>query len=333
MNIALNGFGRIGRTLLRCLLDAPTPLVPTVINCGPSDPERLAHLFVYDTTMGRYHQPVSYQDGCLHIGEHRILLIQELTPAACNWKKHAIDWVIEASGQFTSRDKAQQHRVAGAKRVLITAPGTDVDRTIIYGLNHDQFNPASDKIISLGSCTTNCLAPIVQVLQEACGIRSGMVTSIHAYTSDQRLLDNDHKDLRRARAAAQNIIPTKTGAGKAITQLFPELEGRLHAVAMRVPTPNVSLIDFSFIIKRPITKEVLNKAFIISSDNALSDILACESAPLVSSDFCKNRASAIIDLQLTAVTGNLAKICAWYDNEFAYCCRVVDFLLHKITIT
>ena len=215
------------------------------------------------------------------------------------------------------------------KKVLICAPGTNVDRTIVYGISHNTFDPQNDSIVSLASCTTNCLAPVVEILQQTCGIASAMMTTVHAYTSDQRLLDNDHKDLRRARAAAQNIIPTQTGASRALTKLYPELTGKVHGVAVRVPTHNVSLVDLSFMMERPVGRTQLNQAFEQASQSSLRGILAFTNEPLVSSDYLHHSASSIIDGLLTYTTDHMGKVCAWYDNEFGYCQRIIDFLLHN----
>ena len=332
LNIAINGFGRIGRTLVRSLLtrtDSSPKLNIVAINCGPDDPARLAHLLAYDTTMGPWQEKVSYQNGVLHCGSTRIQLLSELNPAQCDWGTYQIDWVLEASGRFTSKQAASAHITAGARKVLICAPGNDVDRTIVFGINHETFDPTTDTIISLASCTTNCLAPIIEVLRSSCGIVEGMMTSVHAYTSDQRLLDNDHKDLRRARAAAQNIIPTKTGASKAITALYPELKDKIHGIALRVPTHNVSLVDFSFTMKHPARAAEINAALKQASVGSLQGVLAYTELPLVSNDFMQHSASSIADGLLTATTGSTAKVCAWYDNEFGYCQRIIDFLLHN----
>jgi len=330
--IAINGFGRIGRTLLRSILKdsyARKTLLVGAINGGPNNPKHLAHLFAYDSVMGPYPGYVSYRDGTLFIDELRIPLLSISNPALCPWHELNIGWVIESSGQFTHRTSAATHCNAGAQKVLISAPGKEVDRTIIQGLTHERYNPKQDTIISLGSCTTNCFAPLIEVLDAFCGIEAGTMTTVHAYTGDQVLLDHDHTDLRRARAAALNIIPTKTGASQAIMELYPHLKGKLSARSLRVPTPNVSLVDFSFIMKKKRNSEEINEALTHASSHMLSSILAVTNKPLVSSDFLGNPASCIVDLQLTTTTASLATVFGWYDNEYGYCQRIKEFLLHN----
>ncbi|MGD1997735.1 MAG: glyceraldehyde 3-phosphate dehydrogenase NAD-binding domain-containing protein [Candidatus Dependentiae bacterium] len=330
--IAINGFGRIGRTVLRRLLSQQnSPLRVAAINVGPADPAHCAHLFKYDSTMGIWPTDVTYADDILHIGEHQIAIVRETEPSSCNWRAHSIDWIIEASGRFTERAAAAAHLTAGARKVVICAPGKNVDRVIIQGLTDTNYQPKSDHIISLASCTTNCAAPLISVLESCAPIQSGMITSVHAYTNDQRLLDSDHKDLRRARSAATNMIPTKTGAANALTDIFPHLAGKLHALAIRVPTPNVSFIDCSFVLEKEITITAFHEALAKAAEGNLRGILAISETPLVSSDFCGTTASCIIDSALTTIVGNIIKVCAWYDNEYAYAERVHQFLLHNHT--
>ncbi len=329
--VAINGFGRIGRTILRLLLekDAAQQAEVVAINLGPSKPDNLALLFAYDSTMGHFPGTVSCDEKSLIINGKAIALFTEKDPAKLPWKSLQIDTVIESSGAFTDALLAQAHRTAGAQKVLITAPAKHEDFSVIIGVNDHLYDPANHHIISLGSCTTNCFAPIVKVLVEAFGLTGGLMTTIHAYTNDQVLLDVEHKDPRRARAAALNMIPTKTGARGLIAQLFPELAGTIDAVAIRVPTPVVSLLDFSFTAKKALTAESINRACKEASEGPLKNIMRYEEQPLVSSDFKGNSASCIIDSLLTQGTGSMGKIFAWYDNEYGYSYRVRDFLLHN----
>lgn len=330
--IAINGFGRIGRTLLRCILDDPLArenITIGAINIGPACLNTLDHLFTYDTVMGTYNQAVRLEKNILHIGKIAIPIITECNPLAIDWKKYHIDWVVEATGCFTDRAGAQKHLTAGARKVLISAPAKQEDITIIPGVNDHLYNQDAHTIVSLGSCTTNCFAPIVKLIHETYTIEHGFMTTTHAYTNNQVLLDLEHKDLRRARAAAQNIIPTKTGASSLIEKLFPDLQGKLSAMAIRVPVPIVSFIDATFITKKTISKDSLNECFEHAAKTSLKNILSCCKKPLVSSDYIGNRHSAIIDTELTKVVGPLSKVCAWYDNEWGYSQRLKDFLLHN----
>jgi glyceraldehyde 3-phosphate dehydrogenase len=256
-------------------------------------------------------------------------VFREKDPTLLPWKKLNVDWVIEASGHFTTKEKAALHLAAGAKKVLITAPAQDADVTIIPGVNDAAYNAQQHAIVSLGSCTTNCFAPIVKVLNEKFGIEWGLMSTVHAYTNDQMLLDGAHSDARRARAAGINIVPTKTGADRVITQIFPELEGKIRGIALRVPVPKVSILDLTFVATKDISAELINQAFTGYAAGQLKNILECATTPLVSSDFAGNQASAIIDTLLTQTVGNLGKVFGWYDNEVGYCARLRDFLLHK----
>lgn len=332
INIAINGFGRIGRTFLRTVFLSPEALKKiniVAINLGPCRPANLDILFQFDSIMGKFPGTVVENDSELVINGHAIKLFTECDPEALPWKQLNIDWVVEASGCFTDGLEAKKHCLAGSKRVLITAPASNDDVTIIPGVNDDAFDKQKHMIVSLGSCTTNCFAPVVKVLQESFGITSGLMTTTHAYTNDQVLLDVEHHDPRRARAAAINMVPTKTGADKVITKLFPELAGSIHAQAVRVPVPIVSLLDFTFVTKKQLTKEAINEAFEKSSKEKLKNIMVYETRPLVSSDFIGNEASCIFDSLLTTCTPNLGKVFAWYDNEYGYSCRLRDFLLHN----
>lgn len=329
--IAINGFGRIGRTFLRILLEnkaACKDITVTAINIGPSSPDHLTHFFKYDTILGKFDGDVSSSNNTLTINGQCITIIAESDPRKINWKKIDIDWIVDASGYFRTREKAQQHIDAGAKKVLITAPATDEDVTIIPGVNDDTYNAQKHHIVSLGSCTTNCFAPMVKVLKDTFDLQNGLMTTIHAYTNDQVLLDVEHKDPRRARAAALNMIPTKTGADKVIVKIFPELAGKIAAHCVRVPTPIVSLVDFTFTTKDTLTIETVNTAFKKAADSNLKNILGFCDEPLVSSDFAQSPYSCIIDSRITKVAGNMGKVFGWYDNEYGYCCRLKDFLLH-----
>ncbi|MBD3272945.1 type I glyceraldehyde-3-phosphate dehydrogenase [Candidatus Dependentiae bacterium] len=329
-NISINGFGRIGRTFLRALLldkKAREEIKVVAINIGPGDPNLIAQLFKYDTILGIYPEPVEYKDGFLNINGYKIKILCELNPAKINWRDLEIDWVVESSGKFT--DKAKIHIESGSKKVLITAPAKNEDITIIPGVNDNQYDNSKHNIISLGSCTTNCFAPMVKVLKDNFNFNFGLMTTIHSYTNDQVLLDVEHKDPRRARAAALNIIPTKTGADKVITKIYPELDGKLKAKAIRVPTPVVSIVDFTFTTEKNLTSQEVNNAFEQSSKKELKGILEYCTQPLVSSDFIQNSHSCIIDSLLTQCVGNMCKVFGWYDNEFGYCSRLKDFLLHN----
>ncbi len=329
-NIMINGFGRIGRTFLRTILGdakAQIELNVVAINVGPSDLSNCALLFKYDSIMTEYPGDVTFGDGYLTIDKHRIKVLAESDPEKLPHAAMDIDWVIEASGHFISKEKASLHLNAGAKRVLITAPSGNADITIIPGVNHQKYEPASHHVVSLGSCTTNAFAPLVKILNEQFGLISGLMTTTHAYTNDQVLLDVEHKDPRRARAAALNIIPTKTGADKVIIQLFPELEGKIKALAVRVPVPLGSLIDFAFTANKPFSVEAINTALKNAAGNELENIVQYTDKPLVSSDFIGNTHSCVVDSLLTQSVGNMGKVFAWYDNEYGYSTRLKDFLL------
>ncbi|MBS4191566.1 glyceraldehyde-3-phosphate dehydrogenase [Bacillus sp. FJAT-49705] len=334
--IAINGFGRIGRMVFRkAILDDKLDVV--AINASyPA--ETLAHLIKYDTNHGRFEAEVIPEDGALIVNGKRVQLLSNRNPQELPWKELNIDIVIEATGKFNSRDKAALHLEAGAKKVILTAPGKNEDVTIVMGVNENALNIQEHDIISNASCTTNCLAPVAKVLDEQFGIENGLMTTVHAYTNDQKNIDNPHKDLRRARACAQSIIPTSTGAAKALSLVLPHLKGKLHGMALRVPTPNVSLVDLVVDLKSDVTIEQINEAFEQASKGALHGILDITDEPLVSIDFNTNEHSAIIDGLSTMVIGsNKVKVLAWYDNEWGYSCRVVDLTkyvaqeLHKST--
>lgn len=331
LRIAINGFGRIGRTFARTLFtqSSTTNTIDLVaINQGPIASENLDFLFTHDSLMGIFPGIVSYQKPYLTINDHKILVLAEGNPAKLPWKELNIDWVVEASGCFTNKKNAQLHRDAGARKVLITAPSADADICLLPWINHTAYQPEQDHIVSLGSCTTNCFATIIKVIQESFGIAHGTMTTVHAYTNDQVLLDVAHPDPRRARAAGINIIPTKTGANKVIIQLFPELHGKLTAHALRVPVALGSIIDFTFQAEiGNLSPEDINAAFKEYADGELKEILEYSTLPIVSSDIIGNSYSAIFDSLLTQTCGSLNRVFAWYDNEFGYSCRLRDFLL------
>ncbi|MBD3108349.1 glyceraldehyde-3-phosphate dehydrogenase [Bacillus sp. AGMB 02131] len=321
--IAINGFGRIGRMVFRKLMSEDSVELVAVNASYPA--ETLAHLIKYDTNHGKFDGDIIADDNALIINGKRVALVNNRDPKELPWKELGIDIVIEATGKFNAREKAALHLEAGAKKVILSAPGKNEDVTIVMGVNDEVLNIEEHDIISNASCTTNCLAPVAKVLDEQFGIKNGLMTTIHAYTNDQKNLDNPHKDLRRARACAQSIIPTSTGAAKALTLVLPQLKGKLHGMALRVPTPNVSLVDLVVDVERPVTAEEINQAFVTASEGSLENILAYTEEPLVSIDFNTNPNSAIIDGLSTMVIGdNKVKVLAWYDNEWGYSCRVVD---------
>ncbi|RFU70725.1 glyceraldehyde-3-phosphate dehydrogenase [Peribacillus saganii] len=323
--IAINGFGRIGRMVFRkAILENDLEIV--AINASyPA--ETLAHLVKYDTIHGKFDGIVLPEEGALIVNGQRVMLVNERDPKQLPWAEMDIDIVIEATGKFNSRDKAALHLDAGAKKVILTAPGKNEDVTIVMGVNEDALDIEKHTIISNASCTTNCLAPVVKVLDEQFGIENGLMTTIHSYTNDQKNLDNPHKDLRRARACAQSIIPTTTGAAKALSLVLPQLKGKLHGMALRVPTPNVSLVDLVVDLKTDVTVEDVNEAFVAAAAESLNGILEFTTEPLVSVDFNTNPHSAIIDGLSTMVIGeNKVKVLAWYDNEWGYSNRVVDLV-------
>ena len=324
--MAISGFGRIGRQSLRALLERAPELEITAVNSTASA-EMSAHLFKHDSTYGAYAGSVALAGGKLVIDGREITLLSERNPAALPWSKLGIDIVVEATGAFTDAATAVAHRTAGAKRVVITAPAKGEDATIVLGVNEAIYDPARHHIISNASCTTNCLAPAVKVVMDAFGIRRGLMTTMHSYTNDQRILDVAHKDPRRARAAGQNMIPTTTGAATALSLVIPEMKGRFDGYSVRVPTPTVSLIDFTAELERPATIAQINDAFRAAERGPMSGILGVSDEPLVSSDFRGDSRSAIVDAQSTMVMdGTFAKVVAWYDNEWGYACRIADLV-------
>ncbi len=329
-NIAINGFGRIGRSFLRAYLadvKAQAKLKIVVINVGPSSIANIAHMFKYDTFMGTLPYEVSLQNGSLVVAGHVIPLIGVMNPADAQWDKFGVDMVVEATGFFTTKEKAIQHIAAGAKKVLITAPGKDVDVTIVPGVNDVMYDAEKHTIISLASCTTNALAPMLKVLNENFGIETAMMNTIHSYTNNQVLLDGDARDLRQARAATMNMIPTSTGASSAIKEVYPELTGKVTGMSLRIPVGKVSMVDLTFISATKLDKTVINQAFRVARDSQFKNILDSTDLPLVSIDYTNNPHSVIIDELLTDVCGNMGKVFGWYDNEYGYSCRIKDFLM------
>ncbi len=326
LRVAINGFGRIGRTAFKVALER-RDLEIVAIN-DLAEPEALAHLLRYDTAYGPYHRSVRVQAKTLIVGSTRALVLAEKEPAKLPWKKLKVDVVLECTGRFTDTASAGLHLKAGARKVIISAPPKgDGVSTVVLGVN-DRTASASS-VISNASCTTNCISPVAAIVHEKFGIRKAMMTTIHSYTADQNLQDAPHRDLRRARAAAENIVPTSTGAAISTTEIIPDLKGHFDGLSIRVPTPVVSLSDFTILLKRPTTAEGLNRAFIAAARSPrYRGILAVTNEPLVSSDFIKDPASAIVDLSLTSVVdGDLAKIVAWYDNEWGYSNRLVELAL------
>jgi glyceraldehyde-3-phosphate dehydrogenase (NAD(P)) len=326
IRVAINGFGRIGRNFARCWVGRANSNIELVAINDTSDPRTNAHLLRYDTMLGKLQNAdISADDNSITINGQTVKCVSDRNPDNLPWKEWGIDLVIEATGVFTAKEGAMRHVNAGAKKVLITAPGKNEDGTFVMGVNHNEYDHNKHHIISNASCTTNCLAPIAKVLNEKFTIIKGTMTTTHSYTGDQRLLDASHRDLRRARAAAMNIVPTSTGAAKAVALVLPDLKGKLNGVALRVPTPNVSMVDFVVQVeKRTITEEV-NQAFKHASEGELKGILGYSELSLVSSDYQGTDESSIVDAQLTMVMGSdMVKVMAWYDNEWGYSQRVLD---------
>lgn len=329
MRIAINGFGRIGRAFLRTMLSDPEALkkiTVAVINVGPAQIDFVAHMFKYDTVMGTYPGKVTLSHAVLHIDDYAIPIVAERDPEAIEWKTYTIDWVVDATGHFTERKNAQRHIQAGAQHVLITAPAHDEDISIIPGINQAHFDAKKHRIVSLGSCTTNALIPMLKVLNDRFDISSGFMTTIHAYTNTQVLLDVESKSLRLSRAAALNIIPTSTGASAMIAKVLPELGSAIKASSVRVPVDVVSLIDLTVAVKKEADRDAVNSAFSQASQGALRSIVRISGEPLVSSDFKGDSHSVVIDGLSTDVHGSLIKVLGWYDNEWGYSQRLKDFL-------
>ncbi|MEO2279228.1 type I glyceraldehyde-3-phosphate dehydrogenase [Pseudoalteromonas pernae] len=324
IKVAINGYGRIGRNTLRALYESGQNTDIQIVAINDLAPANVnAHLTQFDSVHGQFSKKVSLQDDVMLIGNDEIKLVQERDPANLPWAELNVDIVLECTGLFTSREAAAKHIEAGAKKVIVSAPGTDMDATVVHGVNDDVLN-AQSTIISNASCTTNCLAPVAKALNDAIGIEQGSMTTIHAYTNDQNLSDVYHSDLYRARSATQSMIPTKTGAAKAVGLVLPELAGKLDGMAVRVPTINVSLVDLTFIAKRDTTAQEVNEVVKAAAQGAMSEVLAYNELPLVSIDFNHNPASSVFDSTQTKVDGKLVKVMAWYDNEWGFSNRMLD---------
>ncbi|RKQ61617.1 glyceraldehyde 3-phosphate dehydrogenase [Thermovibrio guaymasensis] len=325
VRVAINGFGRIGRSFFR-IAHSRSDVEVVAIN-DLTDAKTLAHLLKYDSVHGKFDAEVYAEEDSIVINGKSIKVFSDPNPEELPWKDLEVDVVLEATGRFRDREGAGKHLKAGAKKVVISAPAKEPDITIVMGVNHKDYNPEKHNIISNASCTTNCLAPVAKVLLENFGIESGFLTTVHSYTMDQRLLDAPHKDLRRARAAAVNMVPTTTGAAKAVGLVIPELAGKFNGISIRVPTPDVSLIDFVCVVKKEVTPEEVNGALKAAAEGELKGILEYCEEPLVSIDFMGNPHSSIVDaLSTDVINGNLVKVIAWYDNEWGYSCRLVDLI-------
>lgn len=325
IRVAINGFGRIGRNFMRCWLERESSNLQVVAINDTSDPKTNAHLLKYDSMIGKCGADISADENTITVNGHTVKCTSDRNPENLPWKDWEIDLIIESTGVFTSKEGATKHINAGAKKVLITAPGKGDDGTFVVGVNHKDYDHNVHHIISNASCTTNCLAPIAKVIHENFGIIKGTMTTTHSYTGDQRLLDASHRDLRRARAAAMNIVPTSTGAAKAVALVLPELAGKLNGIALRVPTPNVSIVDLVVQVEKNTITEQVNEALRAASEGYMKGILKYSDLPLVSSDYAGTDESSIVDAALTMVMGgDLIKVVAWYDNEWGYSQRVVD---------
>jgi len=324
--IGINGFGHIGRLVLRALMERREGIEVAAIN-DLTDTKTNAHLFKYDSNYGVYPGKVEATEDTITVDDRSLKVLAERDPAKIPWRDYGVEVVIESTGLFTSADKARAHLEGGAKKVIISAPATGEDITIVLGVNHEKYDPANHHIISNASCTTNAIAPVVKILLDNFGMRCGLLTTCHAYTNDQRLLDFYHKDLRRARAAALSLVPTTTGAARAVGLVIPELAGKLHGIALRVPTPTVSVCDFVADLEKDVTVEAANRVFKAAAEGTLKGILEYCDEPLVSIDFKGNPASSILDAGNTLVLGgNMIKVLAWYDNEWGYSNRLVELV-------
>ncbi len=329
VRVAINGFGRIGRNVLRAAVTLQSDAVAFVAVNDITDPKTLAHLLKYDSVHGRFPGSVAAKGDCLVVNgkEIRVTAIKE--PEKLPWKDLGVELVLESTGRFTDRDAAAKHLAAGAKKVVISAPAKGEDITIVMGVNHDRYDPAKHHVVSNASCTTNCLVPVVKVVLDRFGFVRGFMTTVHSYTNDQPVLDLPHKDLRRARAAALSIIPTTTGAAKATSLVIPELKGKIDGISLRVPTPDVSLVDLTAEVGKRTTVEEVNAAFRDAARGALKGILEVSDEPLVSADYIGNFASGVVDaLSTNVIDGTLVHVSSWYDNEMGYSARCVDLLAH-----
>ncbi len=323
VKVAINGFGRIGRNFFRASFGSKDFEIVAINDI--TDAHTLAHLLKYDSVMGKYEREVSYEGDYLIVDGKKIRVFAIKDPGEIPWSDYGVDIVIESTGRFRDRENASKHLRGTVKKVIISAPAKEPDITIVLGVNHRDYDPEKHHIISNASCTTNCFAPVTKVIDEAFGIVHGQMVTVHSYTNDQRILDLPHRDLRRARAAAMSMIPTTTGAAKAIMEVLPHLKGKLHAISVRVPTPDASLIDFVVEVKKSTTEEEVREAFIKAAEGELKGILAVTDEPLVSTDYIKNPYSATVDLPfLKVVDGTLIKVLAWYDNEWGYSNRLAE---------
>ena len=332
IKIGINGLGRIGRMIIRSLIENKNKNIEIKHINNRSNSETSSLLLKYDSVHGKFKTNINYKEKNLIINKKKISFSQKTELSKINWKKYGVDIVLECTGKFNSKEKCIQHIKNGAKKVIVSAPCKGADKTIVYGVNHKSINK-DDLIISASSCTTNCLAPLALVINKEFEIEKGFMTTIHSYTADQRLLDNSHKDPRRARAAGQSIVPSSTGASKALGEIIPELQGKIEGIAMRVPTPNVSLLDFIFNSRNKLSVKKINDSFIKASNKELKNVLDTTNEKLVSVDFNHNSNSAIVDLSLTSVVGdNMGKVSAWYDNEWGFASRMNDLVeyIHKI---
>jgi len=333
IKVGINGMGRIGRMVIRAIIESQNKNIEIKHINNRSNSEASCALIKYDSIHGKFNADLNFDEKHLIINSNKITFSQESKIEDINWKKFDVDYVFECTGKFNSKEKLMAHINNGAKKVIVSAPCKNADKTIVFGVNENTLSK-NDKIISAASCTTNCLAPVANILNESFEIEKGFMTTIHAFTSDQRILDNSHKDPRRARSASQSIVPTSTGASKAIGEIIPSLKGKIEGVAMRVPTPNVSLIEFIFCTKKEINVEKINDAFKLASKNQSKKILEITFEKLVSIDFNHNSSSAIIDSSLTTVVGkNMGKISAWYDNEWGFSNRMCDIAEHVHNIS
>ena len=327
VKVGINGFGRIGRNVLRAAKKLGSTDLDFVAVNDLTDTKTLAHLLKYDSVHGRFDGTVEAREGALIVNGDTMKVLSEKDPSKLPWKELGVDVVLEATGHFTDRDHAAMHLTAGARKVVISAPAKKEDVTIVYGVNHDKYDPARHHIISNASCTTNCLVPVVKVILERFGFVHGFMTTIHSYTNDQQILDLPHKDLRRARAAGVSIIPTSTGAAKATALVIPEVKGKIDGVALRVPTPDVSVVALTVEVKKATTVDEVNAAFREYADGAMKGVLAVSDEPLVSVDYIGNVASSTIDLLSTnVVDGTLVSVTSWYDNEMGYSARCIDLM-------
>ena len=327
VKVAINGFGRIGRNAFKVAMDQKDAGFEVVAINDLTDAKTLAHLLKYDSLFGKFNGTVEAGDSALIVNGKEIKIFAERDPAVLPWKDLGVDIVIESTGLFTDASKAGKHIEAGAKKVIISAPAKNEDITIVLGVNDEKYNPETHHIVSNASCTTNCLAPFAKVIDQEFGIVKGLMTTVHAYTNDQNILDAPHKDLRRARAAAESMIPTTTGAAQAVSLVLPQLEGKFSGMAIRVPTPTVSAVDIVIETAKPITKEAVNAALKAAAENELAGIMGYSDEPLVSMDYKQDSRSSIVDGLSTIVMGdNMVKILSWYDNEWGYSCRVIDLV-------